>query len=226
MQTILLAGGRGSRLNPFTKILPKPLIPIKDQPIAGILIQQLKESGTDEIVMCLGYLADLLKAYFGDGSNLGLTIRYSIESEPLGTAGPLRKVQGLRDNFLVVNGDELTTLDFGRLYSHHMALEADLTVAVQMKTTQSSFGVLEVKDGKIISYQEKPTHNYWASMGIYAVNKRILSLIPEDKPFDMPELVQLLLERGGNVVSYESRDLWFDIGTFTDLEKAKEQWEK
>lgn len=226
MQTILLAGGRGSRLDPYTRILPKPLFPIKDQPIASILIQQLKECGVEEVVMCLGYLAGLLETYFGDGSQYGLKIRYTVESEPLGTAGPLKKVKNLRDNFLVVNGDELTTLDFRKLYEHHMQHEADLTVAVQMKTTQSSFGVLEIKDGKVVAYREKPTQNYWASMGIYVVNKKNLAYIPENKSFDMPDLVQILLEKGKKVISYESQDLWFDIGTFNDLEKAKEQWDK
>jgi Nucleoside-diphosphate-sugar pyrophosphorylase involved in lipopolysaccharide biosynthesis/translation initiation factor 2B, gamma/epsilon subunits (eIF-2Bgamma/eIF-2Bepsilon) len=222
MQTIMLAGGRGSRLDPYTRILPKPLFPIGDKPIAEILVHQLQAAGFDEIIMCLGYLADLIKLYFQDGRDYGLNIRYSMETAPLGTAGPLRLVNNLEDDVLVINGDELTTLDFRALYEHHVATKADMTVAVQKKAVSSSFGVLEIKDGQVIAYAEKPTINYWASMGIYVINKRVLSLIPEDKPFDMPDLVQCLLKKAAKVTGYESSDLWFDIGTMADLEKAKE----
>lgn len=151
-----------------------------------------------------------------------MTIRYSIETEPLGTAGPISIVNDLEDNFVV----ELTTLDFRALYEHHIAMQADMTVAVHKKTVYSSFGVLEIKDGQVTAYSEKPTLNYWASMGIYVINKRILSLIPENKRFDMPDLVQSLLSEQARVVSYESDDLWFDIGTMTDLEKAKEEFKQ
>lgn len=224
MQSIILAGGRGSRLDPYTRILPKPLFPIGDKPIAEILVRQLHLAGFNEIIMCLGYLADFIKLYFQDGSYFGLTIRYSVETQPLGTAGPLRMVKDLEENVLVVNGDELTTLDFRALYEHHLATQADMTVAVQKKSVSSSFGVLEIKDGQVIAYSEKPTINYWASMGIYVINKRIISLIPENERFDMPDLVQHLLLKNAQVVSYESQDLWFDIGTMSDLEKAKEEF--
>jgi mannose-1-phosphate guanylyltransferase len=226
MQTIILAGGKGTRLDPYTRILPKPLFPIEDKPIAAILVHQLQRAGFNEIIMCLGYLADLIRLYFQDGSQFGLTIRYSIESEPLGTAGPIRIVNDLEDDFLVVNGDELTSLDFRALYEHHLAMKADLTVAVHKKTIYSSFGVLEIKDGQVTAYSEKPTLNYWASMGIYVMNKRVLALIPENKRFDMPDLVQRLLSEQARVVSYESEDLWFDIGTMADLEKAKEEFKQ
>jgi len=226
MQSIILAGGRGSRLDPYTRILPKPLFPIGDKPIAEILVHQLQLAGFNEIIMCLGYLADFIKLYFQEGSYFGLTIRYSVETEPLGTAGPLRMVNDLEENFLVVNGDELTTLDFRALYEHHLAMKADMTVAVQKKSVSSSFGVLEIKDGQVTAYSEKPTINYWASMGIYVINKRILSLIPENKRFDMPDLVQRLLLEHAQVVSFESQDLWFDIGTMSDLEKAKEEFKQ
>ena len=226
MQTIILAGGRGSRLDPYTRIIPKPLFPIGDKPIAAILVNQLQRAGFDEIIMCLGYLADLIRLYFHDGSQFGLTIRYSIENEPLGTAGPLRIVNDLEDDFLVVNGDELTNLDFRELYEHHLANQADMTVAIHKKAVCSSFGVLEIKDGQVTDYTEKPTLNYWASMGIYVINKRILSLIPDNKRFDMPDLVQRLLSDHAKVVSYESQDLWFDIGTMADLEKAKEEFKQ
>ncbi|KJS03927.1 MAG: nucleoside-diphosphate-sugar pyrophosphorylase [Peptococcaceae bacterium BRH_c4a] len=224
MQCIILAGGRGSRLNPYTQILPKPLFPIDGKPIAAVLVHQLQSAGFDEIIMCLGYSADLLKVYFQDGSRFGVPIRYSVETDPLGTAGPLGKVNDLEDNFLVVNGDELTTLDFRALYDHHLTMQADMTVAAQNKTVSTSVGILEIMDGRVASYSEKPTINYWASMGIYVIKKWVLSLIPENKRFDMPDLVQQLLNEEARVVSFESRDLWFDIGTIADLEKAKEEF--
>jgi len=225
MQSIILAGGRGSRLDPYTRILPKPLFPIGDKPIAEILVRQLQLAGFHEIIMCLGYLSDFIKLYFQDGSYFGLPIRYSVETEPLGTAGPLRRVNDLEENFLVVNGDELTTLDFRALFEHHLAMQADMTVAVQQKSVSSSFGVLEIQEGQVTAYSEKPTINYWASMGIYVINKRILPLIPENERFDMPDLVKRLLREQAHVASYESQDLWFDIGTMADLEKAKNEFE-
>ncbi|MDR3601831.1 MAG: sugar phosphate nucleotidyltransferase [Desulfosporosinus sp.] len=226
MQTIILAGGKGSRLDPYTRILPKPLFPIGDKPIAAILVHQLQSAGFDEIIMCLGYLSELMRLYFQDGSQFGVPIRYSVETDPLGTAGPLKIVNDLEDDFLVINGDELTTLNFRALYKHHIAMQADMTVAIHKKAVCSSFGVLDVKDGKVTAYEEKPTLNYWASMGIYVINKRVLSLIPDNKSFDMPELVQQLLSEHAQVVCFESQDLWFDIGTMADLEKAKEEFKQ
>ncbi|MHB1651439.1 MAG: sugar phosphate nucleotidyltransferase [Desulfitobacteriaceae bacterium] len=221
MQAVILAGGRGLRLEPYTSVLPKPLIPIGKEPIAAILVRQLQSAGANEIIMCLGYLSDLIMAYFQDGSRFGLPIRYTTETNPLGTAGPLRSIKGLADNFLVVNGDELTTLNFQALYTHHILTQADMTVAVQRKLVPSSLGVLDIKDGHVIAYREKPTLDYWASMGIYILSKRVLSFIPENQPFDMPDLVQSLLKERTCIVSFESKDLWFDIGTMDDLEKAK-----
>lgn len=221
MQAVILAGGRGLRLDPYTRILPKPLFPIGQEPIAAILVRQLQSAGFNEIVMCLGYLSDLIIAYFQDGNRFGLPIRYTTESAPLGTAGPLRNITGLSDNFLVVNGDELTTLNFRDLADYHLLSQADITVAVQKKLVPSSFGVLDIKNGHVIAYREKPTLDYWANMGIYVLNKRVLQLIPENQSFDMPELIQSLLKERACIVSFESEDLWFDIGTMEDLEKAK-----
>lgn len=221
MQAVILAGGRGSRLEPYTRVLPKPLFPIGDDPIAAILVKQLQTAGVQEIIMCLGYLPDLIIAYFQDGSRFGLPIRYSLETSPLGTAGPLKNIEGLAENFLVVNGDEYTTLDFRSFYQEHLAKKADMTVAVQNKTVTASLGVLDIKNGRVIDYREKPATNYWASMGIYILNKQVLELIPEKKRFDMPDLVKSLLREQKKVMSFESEDIWFDIGTIEELEKAR-----
>jgi mannose-1-phosphate guanylyltransferase len=226
MQAVILAGGRGSRLEPYSRVLPKPLFPIGQDPIAAILVKQLQNAGFKEIIMCLGYLADLMMAYFQDGSRFGIPIRYVRETRPLGTAGPLKIITDLADDFLVVNGDELTTLDFCTLFAHHLKLKADMTVAVQKKIIPSSFGVLDIKDGQVIAYREKPTLNYWASMGIYVLSNKVLRVIPDNKRFDVPDLVQNLLKEQARIVSFESEALWFDIGTIDDLEKAQEIFNK
>ncbi|HWQ72793.1 MAG TPA: sugar phosphate nucleotidyltransferase [Desulfitobacteriaceae bacterium] len=221
MQAVILAGGKGSRLEPYNRVLPKPLFPIGQDPIAAILVKQLQNAGFKEIIMCLGYLADLIMAYFQDGSRFGIPIRYVRETNPLGTAGPLKNITGLADDFLVVNGDELTTLDFCTLLAHHLQLKADMTIAVQKKIIPSSFGVLDIKDGQVVAYREKPALNYWASMGIYVLSKEVLRIIPDNKRFDVPDLVQSLLKEQARIVSFESEALWFDIGTLDDLEKAQ-----
>jgi mannose-1-phosphate guanylyltransferase len=222
MQAVILAGGRGSRLEPYSRVLPKPLFPIGQDPIAAILVKQLQNAGFKEIIMCLGYLADLMMAYFQDGSRFGIPIRYAIETCPLGTAGPLKIINNLGDDFLVVNGDEFTTLDFHDLFAYHLQHKADMTIAVQKKIIPSSFGVLDIKDGQVIAYREKPMFNYWASMGIYIISNKVIQVIPDNKRFDMPDLVQYLLKEQARIVSFESEALWFDIGTIDDLEKVHE----
>ncbi|KLU62997.1 D-glycero-alpha-D-manno-heptose 1-phosphate guanylyltransferase [Peptococcaceae bacterium CEB3] len=222
MQAVILAGGRGQRLEPFSRVLPKPLFPLGDEAMAAILVKQLKKAGAVEIIMSLGYLADLVMAYFQDGGRFGLPIRYVVESEPLGTAGPLKTVTGLADDFLVVNADELTDLDFGKLFEDHCRFQADMTIAVQKKSAVAAFGMLEIEAGRVTAYKEKPSFDYWASMGIYALNRRCLALIPAGGRFDMPQLVRLIKERQGKVMSYESRDLWYDIGTLPDLASARQ----
>lgn len=221
MQAVILAGGRGFRLEPYTRVLPKPLLPIGDEPILSILVRQLQRAGTTEIIMCVGYLAALIMAYFQDGSRWGIPIRYSVETSPLGTAGPLRNIEGLAEDFLVVNGDELTALDFQALHSYHLETKAVMTVAIQQKSLSTSLGVLQVENGQVISYQEKPSLNFWASMGIYVLNKQVLDFTPKSERFDMPDLVREILSRKIRIMGFESQDSWLDIGTWEDWEKAQ-----
>ena len=190
--------------------------------MAQILVRQLKNAGVDEVVICLGYLSDLITAFFGDGKQSGLSIRYSYESTPLGTAGPLAKVKDLAEDFLVVNADEFTTLNFLDLYTFHQAAGPAMTVAVQSKPIKHNFGVMKIRGGKVFGYKEKPSFNHWVSMGIYVLNRRVVELIPADTKFDMPDLVNSLLDRKEKVISYMSEDLWIDIGTLEDLRKAQE----
>jgi len=222
MQAIVVAGGRGIRLDPLTRVLPKPLLPVGDEPIAAILLRQLRQAGVDEVIMCLGHLGDLIKAYFQDGGRFGLSIRYMQETAPLGTAGPLAGIIDLAEDFLVVNGDEFTTLDFQAMFQYHIAHHADMTIAVQKKELVSAFGVLEVKKGRIVAYREKPKFDYWASMGIYVLNRRVVDFLQTGRRSDIPELVQTLLLHDARILSYYSQDMWLDIGTRDDLEKAQQ----
>ncbi|MFZ5644671.1 MAG: nucleotidyltransferase family protein [Bacillota bacterium] len=223
MQAVLLAGGRGTRLLPYTKILPKPLFSVGGQALAKTLVMQLKNAGVDEIVICLGYLSELITAFFGDGTEYGLKIRYSCESIPLGTAGPLTNVTGLAENFLVVNADEFTNLDFSDLFACHQSEGAAMTIAVQKKPVKLKLGVVDIqKNGQVYGYAEKPTINFWVSMGMYVLNRRVVDMIPRQVKIDIPDLVKSLLDRQEKIVSYVSDDLWIDIGTLEDLRKARE----
>lgn len=222
MQAVVLAGGRGTRLRPFSDVLPKPLFPIGGLSLAEILVRQLKGAGVTEIIMCLGYMSDLITAYFQDGAKFGLQIRYSYERNPLGTAGPLTLANGLADDFLLVNGDELTNLNFADLFAFHKACGADLTIAVQNKPISHNCGVLEIKEGRVLQYLEKPSFDYWVSMGIYVLSRKVVDLIPKGERFDIPDLVQLMTGHNGQVFGYTSKDLWLDIGTLEDLRKAQD----
>ncbi len=189
MKALILAGGKGTRLAPYTKILPKPLMPIGDMPILEILLRQMRRSGIDEIVLTVGHLAGLLEAFFQDGSQLGLKIRYSYEDQPLGTAGPLSLVNGLDDTFLVTNGDVLTTLDLRSLVAYHHRRGAAATIATHVRKVNIDLGVIQFDDGnRLVGYIEKPTYEFQVSMGIYVFEPRVLTVyrIQEIPGFSRP----------------------------------------
>lgn len=224
-RTVVLAGGRGTRLRPYTMILPKPLLPIADMPILEILIRQLSRDGFTRISLASGYLAGLLQAYFGDGSRWGVSIDYTIEDEPLGTAGPLSLVRDLTEPFVVTNGDVLSTLNYRDLLSYHCGTGAIATVAAYERNIKVSLGVLDVdSDGDVSSYTEKPKFDYIASMGIYAMQPEVLQYIPKGKRFDLPELVRVLIEQGEKVSAYRFSGYWRDLGQVADYEEAIEEF--
>ena len=168
MKAVILAGGKGTRLAPYTKILPKPLLPIGDMPILEILLRQMQRGGVDEVVLAVGHLAHLLQSFFQDGERLGMNIRYSVEDEPLGTAGPLALVDGLTDTFLVANGDVLTTLDLADLVAGHRQSGAIATIATHNRKIKIDLGVIQFNGGQeIVGYSEKPAFDFQVSMGIY-----------------------------------------------------------
>ena len=221
MRAVILAGGKGSRLAPYTTVLPKPLMPIVDTPILEIVLKQLKSSGFDDVVLAVGHLASLIKTYFGDGSELGIRITYIHESSPLGTAGPLANIDGLSETFLVMNGDILTDLDYRKLVEHHRDSGGMMTIATYRRTVKIDFGVLEIVDGAVSKYVEKPTLDYIVSMGIYVMEPAVRDRIKRGEYMDLPELVQRLLASGERVQAFPFDGRWLDIGRQEDFTEAQ-----
>ncbi len=221
---VILAGGQGSRLKPFTTVLPKPLIPIDDVPISEIVVHQLREAGFRKIILAVNRHEGLLRSYFGDGERFGLEITYSRETTPLGTAGPLYLMRDrLPEFFLVMNGDLLTDLDYGTLLVQHAASKCDLTVATYRRTQQIADGVIDIDEGGgITSFREKPTHQFWISMGIYACRRSILDLIPDGQPMGMDDVILSMLRAGSSVNTHRHDGAWYDIGCPHSLERATE----
>ena len=221
MKAVILAGGKGTRLAPYTTILPKPLMPIGDMPILEIVIRQLKAYGFEDISLAVGYLAELLMAYCGDGSKFGLQVRYSREEKPLGTAGPLSLISGLDETFLVMNGDLLTTLDYQQMYRYHRKRGAIATLATYEREVKIDLGVLEIdEDGWVKDYIEKPTYSYSVSTGVYIFEPEVLTFIPPDERLDLPELILNLKRRGHAVNVFRFEGYWLDIGRHDDYELA------
>ncbi len=225
MQALILAGGQGTRLKPFTNVIPKPLVPIGDLPILEVVLRQLKFYGADRIVLAVNQLARLIQAFFGDGSRLGLKIVYSLEDKPLGTAGPIRLVDELDEDFIVMNGDLLTTIDYSDFFRRHKSGDATASIATFEKEVKIDLGVLETKDGKFANYLEKPTYHFTVSMGIYALSRRVIQFIPEGEKFDMPDLMLALHKSGEKVLCYSGDYDWLDIGRVDDYERAVQLFE-
>jgi len=221
VKAIILAGGLGTRLRPFTTNFPKPLMPIGDVPILEILLRQLKRHGVSEATVMAGHLAYLIEGYFGDGASLGVSITYVREDDPLGTAGPLRQLRGrFDDDVLVMNGDLLTDLDFAALMRRHREAAGVATIAVYRQNEQLELGVLDVTEaGNVVGYDEKPTLHLDVSMGAYAMAPNIFELIPSGR-YDMPQLIVDLLSAKQRVVAHRHDGLWLDIGRVEDYARA------
>ena len=221
MMAIILAGGKGTRLKPFTVTIPKPLLPLGDAPILEVVLKQLARAGFKRVVITLGHMAPLFQAQLGNGSKFGVEISYVSEDEPLGTAGPLRTIENLDENFLVMNGDLLTTLDFGILLSFHRQNEAWGTISLQKREVRIDYGVIKSSDDGLLSdYVEKPTIPYEVSMGINALSRKSLGYIPPTGKFDMPQLMLAMKNAGHRVMCYRPDCYWKDIGRFDDYQEA------
>jgi NDP-sugar pyrophosphorylase family protein len=228
VRAVVLAGGRGRRLAPYTSVLPKPLMPIGERSILEIVVQQLADHGFREITFSVGYLSHLIRAVFDHGGHRGVTIQYVYEDEPLGTAGPLRLIGDLDDTFIVMNGDVLTTLDYHDFVLHHRQSGNLLTIATHRRVVKIDYGVLytgsDDRAGLVEAFEEKPEIATEVSMGIYVFEPRALGFIPEASYFDFPDLVQELLAAGERVGAYQFDGVWYDIGRHDDYEQAVAHW--
>ena len=225
MQAVVLAGGKGTRLAPYTNVLPKPLMPIGNMPILEVLLRQMKVAGFDEVTLTVGHLAELLEAFFKDGKRFGLHIRYSIEDSPLGTAGPLAMVGGLDKTFLVCNGDILTTLDLKELLKYHKQQGGIATIAMHHREVKINLGVIQ-SDGRneITGYLEKPSINYTVSMGLYMFEPKILNYIQPNCYLDFPDLMLKVLAAKEKVYGYPFDGYWQDLGDPDDYQQAQQDF--
>jgi NDP-sugar pyrophosphorylase family protein len=229
LKAVILAGGKGVRLRPFTASFPKPLVPLGDVPIIEILMRRLIQFGITDITLTLGHLAELIKAYFSHRRDLThqVTLHYIDEDEPTGTAGSLALVEGLDNSFLVMNGDVLTDLDFNKLVAFHRQQGAMLTIATHRRQVRIDLGVLDIdNDHRIVGYREKPEYSYDVSMGIYVYEPPVLKHIEQGKYLDFPDLVLRLLAAGEKVCAMATDCMWLDIGRPDDYALAQELFEK
>lgn len=225
MRAVILAGGRGSRLAPFTTVIPKPLLPVGDTPILEIIIRQLADAGFDHITLTLGYMSTYFHTFIEQHRSLHrlAKIDFVEEEKPTGTAGSLAAVAGLRGTFLVMNGDLLTTLDYRALLAHHRAQRALLTIGQHQKDVNIDLGVIKTDGaGQVIDYIEKPVLSYGVSMGVYVYDHEVLSFIEPGEYLDFPSLVLRLVASRKKVVAYPSAACWLDLGRYEDLQRATE----
>jgi NDP-sugar pyrophosphorylase family protein len=221
MRAAILAGGRGTRLAPYTTVLPKPLVPVGDRPILELILHQLAASGVTRVDLCVGHLGELIRAYFTQSGTApdGMELDYHYEDEPQGTAGAIRDLDKLEGPMLVMNGDILTDIDYSALVAFHTEQESALTIASYSKEVQIDLGVIEGAPNEVADYIEKPSLSYQVSMGIYVYTARAIESIPPGR-FDFPDLVLRLIKEGERVCKYEFKGRWYDIGTAGELEMA------
>jgi NDP-sugar pyrophosphorylase family protein len=233
-RAVVLAGGRGTRLAPFTSVLPKPLMPIGERTILELVVERLESCGIVDITFCVGYLSHLIRAVLDNREKNEANISYVLEQRPLGTTGPLRLVDGLDDTFVVCNGDVLTDLDYTDLLAYHRAQRNVVTIATHRRSIKIDYGVIRFEgDGngnghlnghRITGYVEKPEYTSAVSMGIYVFEPSALDYVARDEPSDFPDLVQALLRAGEAVGAYPHSGMWFDIGRHDDYTQAVEAW--
>ncbi len=222
MQAIILAGGKGTRLKPYTTVLPKPLMPVGEQPVLEIVIRQLKENNFKDIIISTGHLAELIMAYFGDGKRFGVNIKYVYENIPLSTAGALKLIKNPSENFLVMNGDILCDVSYKELFLNHLKEKSIVTICVKKQTVKVDYGVLKFDgDFELNEYIEKPEFDIHVSTGIYVMNKKVLTRIKRNEVLSMPDLINRLINKE-KIHCVIHNGFWLDIGRQEDYQKANE----
>jgi len=228
VKTVILAGGRGTRLRPHTLVLPKPLVPIGDRPVLELLIQRLKKFGLDDIIITLGHLGGLIEAFCGNGNKWGMNISYSEEKEPLGTIGPLTLIEDqLKETFLVCNGDIITDLNIFKFIDFHKEKGGIATVATTRRKVKIDLGVLECDDEhRVANFMEKPENEYLASLGIYLFEPQLFDYVPKNVPFGFDDLMNTLLSKDIPIYTYIHNGYWLDIGIEEDFKRAQREFEE
>lgn len=225
MKAIIMAGGKGTRLAPYTAVLPKPLMPLGDMPILELILRQLKYHGITEVILAVNHLSHIIRAFFQEGDSLGIRISYSYEDHPLGTAGPLGSaLEELSENFLLLNGDLLCNLNFRDFVDKHLERKAHASIATYVREIKSDFGVLSIdKDRNLIGYTEKPVYRHEVSMGLYVLSKEaVRNYVRPNEYLDMPDLIQMMVNAGQSVYAHNASGLWLDIGRPDDYSRAQD----
>lgn len=226
-KVVLMVGGLGTRLRPLTDNTPKPMLKVGNKPILQTIVEKFAEYGYTNIIMCVNYKSDIIQDYFKDGSDFGVNIEYIFEEQRMGTAGALSL---LRDKptepFFVMNGDLLTNVNFEHLHNYHIATNSMATMCVREYDFQVPYGVVNIKDSKILSIEEKPTHKFFVSAGIYMLSSEVLHYIPQNQFYDMPTLFEKLISLNENTVSFPLREYWLDIGRMEEYKKANEEYDE
>ena len=225
-RAIILAGGKGTRLKPYTISLPKPLVPVGTMPVIEIIIRQLARYSFDRVTITVNHMAEIIQAFCGDGSKWGISIDYSIEDKPLSTMGPLKLITDLPENFLIMNGDVLTDLNFSQFYNSHIENQSLFTVSTYVREEKIDYGVLEIDARNTLTgFKEKPVLSLMVSMGIYMANREILKYIPFDQPYGFDNLMLDLIHLEMPPVIMKFNGYWLDIGRPDDYEKASRDFE-
>lgn len=223
MKAVIQSGGKGTRLRPYTMVLPKPLMPVGSKPVLELLLKWLRRNGTHEAYITTGYLGHLIRSFCGDGRQWDLRIRYTEEVEPLGTIGALSLLRDQLDTtFLVINGDVLTDLNINELVAAHRKRSSILTIATALRTVRMDFGIIEATDGRVIQFREKPTLTQAVSMGIYCMEPEVLENIPAAVPFGFDDLMFRMLDRNLPVQTFLHNGTWLDVGRVEDFQRAQE----
>ena len=223
MKAVIQCGGKGTRLRPYTSVLPKPLMPIGSRPVLELLLKWLRRNGIREVFVTTGYLGHLIRSFCGDGAQWNMKITYTQEVEPLGTIGPLSLLRDQLDStFLVLNGDVLTDISLSQFASFHRHHPGPVTIATTTRTIKMDFGVIDEVDGEVKTFREKPALPHLVSMGLYCMDPTVFEFIPSGVPFGFDDLMFQMLENGTPVHVFKHEGVWLDIGRVDDFHKAQD----